>query len=863
MSRSLGLAAIAAAVLLCNVDAGCYPEGRRPQHVHERLKRKDIYTGATAKPTKAKELSDLPNNLNWCDKDGKSFCTASWNQHIPQYCGSCYIHGTLSAANDRLKIQLDAKHDLMLARQVMLNCGQSHGLGNGCGGGEAYDIFEYMHRYGLPDESCQNYVAKPSKTCDAQAVCANCMPVENPKDPNDLSVTTCWAVKNPILYYVTEYGKVSGEAAIMSEIEARGPVTCGFASIEDFDYNYIGGIYNDVTNATAINHDVEVVGWGEDKGIKYWIARNSWGTYWGENGFFRIVRGINNMKFEDDCAFALFDTSPVEKVLKGELHGSMYGLVGHTGNEVVGHPTDKENQAEGENAPIVSGPSANNTKSKRDSDASPPDAVKHGKHPKHAHSTNLADVKTVTEETKALLSQDRARIYKKTQTVTQEDASDSNAYIPQVAQDFIKQYGGANAAAPAALVDKAGADSHDDDDDENDSDDDKKTGRTVRNLPPKAPSESNPLNNPGFTSSRHASRTSKTPYKYSGHGSRSQPKQTKLTKSERDFQQWLESKGVDDDAQHNNKANQFNEQQVTAASAEQVAESQDTASSAESDDGDDSDISQKWKELAAEYKKLGKEYAAEYKNAARKSKESAKVKGQQYKEKAAEYKNAANDKALEWAQKGHDAAQDYKDEHGAPGVGHAKAAETQNLNEGGKSSNAGGFDYSQYMGGGAAAGGGGGGGGYGADFIKQYGNQGLPYKQEQDEYASKYTNKGHKKHGHRSEAGSPGAAGGFDYSQYMKGGAGGAGGAGGGFDYSQYTKGYSQYMGGAGDSTADVETGIKANQYLAEAPSTVPQVSSSWSVASCLLGLVALLSVAALVTVVRRKASRNTYEAIL
>jgi len=50
--------------------------------------------------------------------------------------------------------------------------------------------------------------------------------------------------------------------------------------VDDFDWNYHGGVYIDHTNATDSNHDVEIVGWGVDtdvKGedIKYWIARNS------------------------------------------------------------------------------------------------------------------------------------------------------------------------------------------------------------------------------------------------------------------------------------------------------------------------------------------------------------------------------------------------------------------------------------------------------------------------------------------------------------------------------------------------------------------------------------------------------------
>lgn len=46
--------------------------------------------------------------------------------------------------------------------------------------------------------------------------------------------------------------------------------------------NYTGGVFYDTTNATEIDHDISVVGYGIDKatGWKYWLIRNSWGTYW-------------------------------------------------------------------------------------------------------------------------------------------------------------------------------------------------------------------------------------------------------------------------------------------------------------------------------------------------------------------------------------------------------------------------------------------------------------------------------------------------------------------------------------------------------------------------------------------------------
>lgn len=41
-----------------------------------------------------------------------------------------------------------------------------------------------------------------------------------------------------------------------------------------------------------------MVGWGEKKGLKYWIAANSWSTKWGEKGYFRIIRGVDAATFE-------------------------------------------------------------------------------------------------------------------------------------------------------------------------------------------------------------------------------------------------------------------------------------------------------------------------------------------------------------------------------------------------------------------------------------------------------------------------------------------------------------------------------------------------------------------------------------
>jgi len=89
----------------------------------------------------------------------------------------------------------------------------------------------------------------------------------------------------------------------MQEIYQRGPIACGIA-VPDALENYTGGIFDDKTGDLNIVHDISVVGFGVENGVKYWTVRNSWGTHFGEDGFFRVVRGVNNIAIETDCAWA-------------------------------------------------------------------------------------------------------------------------------------------------------------------------------------------------------------------------------------------------------------------------------------------------------------------------------------------------------------------------------------------------------------------------------------------------------------------------------------------------------------------------------------------------------------------------------
>ena len=76
---------------------------------------------------------------------------------------------------------------------------------------------------------------------------------------------------------------------------------------------YTGGVYSQFKLIPVLNHEIAVVGWGVDeKGTEYWVVRNSWGTYWGEGGFFRIKMHNDNLGIESDCTWATPDTSRTE-----------------------------------------------------------------------------------------------------------------------------------------------------------------------------------------------------------------------------------------------------------------------------------------------------------------------------------------------------------------------------------------------------------------------------------------------------------------------------------------------------------------------------------------------------------------------
>lgn len=249
-------------------------------------------------PRLSKPLTQLPESLFWGDVNGVNYLTVNRNQHIPQYCGACWAFGTTSALSDRIKIMRNASWpDVNLAPQVLVSCEQTD---QGCDGGDPNNAYAYIYENGITDETCSVYRARGytnGEDCSDELICLTC-------DPNG----DCSVPPQYYLYGIEEYGLLNGTEDMMNEL-LNGPIACAIDATPGLD-NYTGGIYNDTTGAEALNHIVSVVGWGVENGVDFWYVRNSWGRYWGENGFFRIVRGTNNLGIESYCSWATPKSSP-------------------------------------------------------------------------------------------------------------------------------------------------------------------------------------------------------------------------------------------------------------------------------------------------------------------------------------------------------------------------------------------------------------------------------------------------------------------------------------------------------------------------------------------------------------------------
>ncbi|XP_022050147.1 dipeptidyl peptidase 1 [Acanthochromis polyacanthus] len=245
---------------------------------------------APVKADVAKMAAALPERWDWRNVDGVNFVSPVRNQAS---CGSCYSFATMGMLEARVRILTNNTENPILSPQQVVSCSE---YSQGCDGGFPYLIGKYAQDFGIVDESCFPYIAKDSP---------------------------CGVPQNCGRIYTAEYNYVGGfyggcsEMAMMQELVKNGPMAVAFEVYPDF-MNYKEGIYHhtfltDTLNPFELtNHAVLLVGYGRCHvtGQKYWIVKNSWGTTWGEDGFFRIRRGSDECSIESIAVAA----NPIPKL---------------------------------------------------------------------------------------------------------------------------------------------------------------------------------------------------------------------------------------------------------------------------------------------------------------------------------------------------------------------------------------------------------------------------------------------------------------------------------------------------------------------------------------------------------------------
>lgn len=81
---------------------------------------------------------------------------------------------------------------------------------------------------------------------------------------------------------------------LLHAVATKGPVVVSVDGGGWFGYG--GGVFSGCQKDTVVNHAVLAVGYGHE-GKDYWLLRNSWGAGWGEDGFLRIERHMQERSY--------------------------------------------------------------------------------------------------------------------------------------------------------------------------------------------------------------------------------------------------------------------------------------------------------------------------------------------------------------------------------------------------------------------------------------------------------------------------------------------------------------------------------------------------------------------------------------
>ncbi|KFK31525.1 hypothetical protein AALP_AA6G123900 [Arabis alpina] len=193
-------------------------------------------------------------------------------------CGCCWAFSAVAAVEGITKI---TKGELVsLSEQQLLDCTSDN---HGCDGGTLSKAFQYIiNNQGITTEDNYPYQAE-------QQICAS---------------TT-----GSVAATISGFARVprNDEEALLKTVSQQ-PVSVAIDASYAFK-QYSGGVF-DGECGTQLNHAVTIIGYGtSEEGTKYWLAKNSWGESWGENGYMRIKRDVTDP--QGMCGLAILALYPL------------------------------------------------------------------------------------------------------------------------------------------------------------------------------------------------------------------------------------------------------------------------------------------------------------------------------------------------------------------------------------------------------------------------------------------------------------------------------------------------------------------------------------------------------------------------
>ena len=277
------------------------------------------------------KVPTLPTSFDWRNLQTHSlypklkpgnYCVPVRNQHIPKYCGSCFIFSSLQSLADRFNILKALQNEgnnyssmIEFSVQQLLNCLPNMTCFTG---GDSYIVYKHLMKNGIIDETCKSYEADAfSDKCTP--ACYTCLAMGDEKceaiGENNSNIIPdsrngnqdccpCCKVTTNKTYEIEGFSNINARYYnelekgtnkwkkdelidyIKTEIYTNGPVTVAIDAtpIETFK----GGSVFKNSAKPELNHLVCIVGWGVDNGETYWIIRNSWGTFWCEDGYIKV-----------------------------------------------------------------------------------------------------------------------------------------------------------------------------------------------------------------------------------------------------------------------------------------------------------------------------------------------------------------------------------------------------------------------------------------------------------------------------------------------------------------------------------------------------------------------------------------------